>query len=305
MRVLYLVNDRPSFFDQQVEALADHGVEPTVLSVPGSRRHRGKRSPSDYLRFYPSVLRGALGEVDLVHAHYGLLGPFGLAQPRPVVLSLWGSELVGGIDRLRRISEFSARFASATVVPTREMRERLPTRAELIPFGIDTELFRPIPKREARERLGWDPAARIVLFPYDTERAVKNYPLARRAVDRLGLDVELRTVSGRPYEEMPLVMNASDALLVTSRYESGPMVVKEAVACDLPVVSTDVGFAREVLRDVSHSYVCEDEDEIVARLAEVFVAGERSDGREVYDPASLEETSEALFSLYERVLSRG
>ena len=305
MRVLYLVNDRPSFFDQQVEALSALGVEPTVLSVPGSRRDHGKRSPTDYLRFYPSVLRGALGEIDLVHAHYGLLGPFGLAQPRPIVLSLWGSELVGGIDRLRRISEFSARFASATVVPTREMQERLPTPAELIPFGIDTDLFRPIPTREARERLGWDPEARIVLFPYDTERAVKNYPLARRAVDRLGLDVELRTVSGRPYEEMPLVMNASDVLLVTSRYESGPMVVKEAAACNVPVVSTDVGFAREVLDGVSHSYVCADEDEIVARLAEVFVSGERSDGREVYDPASLEETGEALFSLYERVLARG
>lgn len=301
LRVLQLVTTPRSFFDQQVRVLEERGVACTVVEVP---RPTGGRGPGSYLRFYKRVLEEtAPRSYDLVHVNYGLLGPIGLAQPiRPVVLTLWGSELKGDVGWLERTSRFAARHSDAVVVPTEGLARELSTPHTLVPFGVDTELFRPMDRATARERLGWDGEETIVLFPYDSERPVKNYPLARRVVERLPMDVELRTVSGRPYEEMPIVMNACDALLVTSRYESGPMVVREAAACNLPVVSTDVGFVAEVLANVENSYVARSEDELTTRLARVLRSGARSNGRTTVSHLGLDEMGERLLGVYRSAL---
>lgn len=304
LRVLQLVTTPRPFFDQQVRVLEERGVTCTVVQVPRTAAGRG---PGSYIRFYKRVLEETTFEsYDLVHVNYGLLGPVGLAQPtRPVVLTVWGSELMGDIGWLDRVTRFAARRSDAVVVPTEGLARALSAPHTLVPFGVDTELFRPIDRATARERLGWDPEETIVLFPYDSERRVKNYPLARRVVDRLPMDAELRTVSGRPYEEMPIVMNACDALLVTSRHESGPMVVREAAACNLPVVSTDVGFAADVLANVENSYVARSEDDLVDRLARVLRSGDRSNGRTAVSHLGLDEMGERLLGVYRSALDSG
>jgi len=93
-------------------------------------------------------------------------------------------------------------------------------------------------------------------------------------------------------------------VLVTSRRESGPMVVKEAAMCNVPVVATDVGFVAESLDGVEHSHVCDSEDELVEGLATVLAADERSDGREQLEATSLEQMGERLVSVYEDALER-
>jgi len=244
MHVLHLITSTRSFFEQQISVLEDRGIECTVIGVPGEYSADSPRTPLDYLRFYPRVLSHVLSdEYDLVHGHYGLVAPFLLAQPtRPVVLSLWGTDLMSDMGWLRRISRYGARFADATIVPSPAMSTELDAEHVEIPFGVDTELFRPIPREEARNRIGWDTDARVALFPYDRSRDVKDFPRAERVADRADVDLEVRTIDDVPYEEMPYYMNASDVLLVTSTRESGPLVVKEAAACTVPIVSTDVGF---------------------------------------------------------------
>lgn len=295
--VLQLVTTRRSFFDQQVRALEARGVDCTVLEVP---RPDGGRGPGVFVRFYRDLLREAtFGEYDLIHANYGLVGPLALAQPtRPVILSIWGSEVMGYSNRLDRTTRFAARHSDAVIAPSEAVSRELDVPHTVIPFGVDTELFRPMDRDVAREYLGWEPEKRIVLFPYDPGRAVKNYPLAGRVVDRLSVDAELRTVSGLAYEEMPYVMNASDALLVTSDRESGPMVVKEALACGLPVVSTDVGFVDSVLSDVSNCSIGRSADDLAHSLDSILKRGQRADGREVIDGLGIEEMGEQLLTLY-------
>ncbi|WP_336362277.1 glycosyltransferase family 4 protein [Halalkalicoccus salilacus] len=296
--VLQLVTTPRSFFDQQVRVLEERGVRSTVVEVP---RSETGRHPSDFARFYARILRETAPPTgyDLVHANYGLVGPFALAQPiRPVVLTIWGSEVMGYSRRLDRVTRFSARHSDAVIAPSKAVSRELDTPHAVVPFGVDTELFRPMDRSESRERLGWDTDTRIVLFPYDPERGVKNYAMARQVVERASVDAELRTVSGLAYEEMPHVMNASDALLITSERESGPMVIKEAVACGLPVVSTDVGFARDVVEGVGGCTVGNSPAELARGLERALETTERPGGRDVIDGLGLERMAERLFTVY-------
>ena len=305
MKVLQLVTSPRPFFDQQVTALEARGVDCTVRAVPGAHSGDDGRSPADYARFYPRILSELRSnEYDLVHANYGLVAPFALAQPiRPVVVTLWGTDLMSDRSWLRSLSRFGARRADAAIVPSRPMARELEAPHELIPFAVDTDLFRPIPRAEARERVGWETDRPIALFPYDRDRAVKDFPRARRLVERADVDLELRPVTGVEYEAMPYYMNASDVLLVASNRESGPMVVKEAAACNLPIVSTDVGFVRETIGGVRNCTVSDDDTDLIAGL-ETAVAGGRSDGRAVVDGLGMETLGERLRAVYDRVLDR-
>src|SRR5258708_15921936 len=73
-------------------------------------------------------------------------------------------------------------------------------------------------------------------------------------------------------------MNACDALVFTSRQEGSPNVVKEALACNLPVVSVAIGDVPERLRDLAGCEVCADAepDTIAAALVRVLRRGERT-----------------------------
>jgi glycosyltransferase involved in cell wall biosynthesis len=304
MRVLNLVNAAEApFFEDQVAALERRGVDCETLSVPGTP---GERSPVDYCRFLARVGRHPTADYDVVHANYGLTAPPALLQRDvPVVCSFWGTDLMGTLAPLSRAF---ARFADAVIVPSRVMAEALDGDPHVVPFGVDTETFQPSSRGEARDALGWRADAAHVLFPYDPARSVKDHPRAVRVVDsvrtRVEADVELQTVSGVPHDRMPTYMNAADALLVTSRREAGPMVVREAMACNLPVVSTDVGFAREYLADVTPSHVCESDDALVDGLVDVLRRGDRSDGRAVVRDLTPERTARRIESVYDEVVSR-
>ena len=308
MKVLQLYTSTRSFYENQLDALERQGVECTRLRVPGSYDPDSPRSATDYARYYPKVLRESLGEYDLVHANYGLVAPFALAQPtRPVVLTLWGSDLMGECGWLERLSRFGAKHADSLVLPSERMAAELDVDHEIVPFGVDTDLFRPIPKTEARERLDWDDERRYVLFPYRPERPEKDYPRAARLVDRVdddavGGDVELVQVDGVDHETMPYYFNASDALLLTSKRESGPMVVKEAAACNVPVISTDVGFVDRVLDGVEASHVADADRELVGHLESVLEARQRSNGRRVLDGLDVDEMGEHLVDVYRRAI---
>ncbi|MFC7068804.1 glycosyltransferase [Halobaculum lipolyticum] len=314
VRVLNLVpSERSRFFVQQRATLRDLGVAETTLSVPSDRTYddgeTDGRSVVDYVRFLPTVVRHSLSDYDLVHANYGLTAPHALAQLRlPVVLSLWGTDLMGEYGWLSRRC---ARHADAVVVMSERMADELGTPCHVIPHGVDLDLFRPLPRDWARERLGWadDDRVRHVLFPYPPARGVKDYPRAERVADRVTeelageFDVRLHTVTGEPHDRMPLFMNAADVLLVTSEREGSPNAVKEALACDLPVVSTDVGDVPERLRGVSLSRVAADDDGLVEGVVAALRAGDRSDGRAAAEEIGLAESGERLRRVYEEVLS--
>jgi glycosyltransferase involved in cell wall biosynthesis len=310
LRVLNLVPSQHSrFFSQQVATLERLGVDCTTISVPGNREYddgdTSGRSVGDYARLYPQALRASFGDFDLVHANYGLTAPHAVCQPNlPVVLSLWGSDLYG---RYGPVSKLCARLADAVVVMSPAMAEELGRDAHVMPHGVDLSLFRPAPTAPARRRVGWEPDGSHVLFPYPPERGVKNYPRAQRiaaAADaRLPAPVTLHTITGVPHDEMPSYYNAADALLVTSHHEGSPNAVKEALACNVPVVSTDVGDVATRLAGLAHSRVCSTDAELVDALVAAVTTDDRTGGRDAVREISVERTGERLVELYRDVVS--
>lgn len=309
MNVLSLVTTRRPFYNDQVAALERAGVDVETVTVPGrfAPADAEGRSVADYLRFYPTVLRRSFDSFDLVHANNGLTAPHAVAQPNlPVVLTFWGADVLGRAYRKDLASRACAGVAEEVIVRSDEMREALGDGVHVIPHGVDLSAFEPMDRSAAREAVGWDHDARHVLFPYPPERTEKNYPLAKRVtgqVDgRATEDVRLQVVSGRPHERMPLYLNAADALLLASDFEGSPNVVKEALACDLPVVSTDVGDVRERLAGVEPSAVCASESALVAGLAAVLDADARANGREAVSHLGLREMGERIHEVYRAAL---
>ncbi|WP_224271139.1 glycosyltransferase [Haloprofundus salinisoli] len=308
MHVLNLTTNADArFYRLQVRALEEsHGVTCTTLSVPGKHHAGSPRTAADYLRFFPQVIRQSLGEYDLIHANYGLTAPMALSQPRlPVVLSLWGSDLEGSY---RAVSKTSARFCDAVIVMSEEMKESLGQECSVIPHGVDLERFSPTPQAEAQAELGWDDDKYHVLFPYSPERTVKDYPRAERVVeaarDQMSKPIELHTISGLPHPRVAVYMNASDSLLLTSKREGSPNVVKESLACNLPVVATRVGDVPERLAEVDPSFVCDSDEELVENLVRVLERNERSNGREEAKRIGIEQMADHIYEVYEEVLAK-
>ena len=310
MHVLTLTThaDAP-FMTQQMAALEDRGVSFSTLSVAGEVDAETARSPADYLRTVPSVISEAGNGYDLIHAHYGLTAPMAVAQRQtPVVLSLWGSDVHGPV---KPISTACAPLCDEVIVMSEEMRTELGQDCQVIPDGVDLERFQPKPQARAREAVGWDDVgdAFQVLFPYPPERTVKNHPRAERIVtvvdNLLERPVELRTVHGVDHDAVSDYMNAADALLLTSDSEGSPNSVKEALACNLPVVATDVGDVSERLAGVEPSRIATSDEELIDGLIDVLQREERSNGREAVREVSIERTTEQLLEVYERVADAG
>ena len=307
--VLHLVTAEEIFFRQQIETLESKGVDCEVCVVPGAEQVDGdmgsRRGPIEYLRYFPKVRRALReGEFDLVHANYGLTAPYAATQfSLPIVLTLWGSDVVG-FDGL--VTKAFAWRADAVTVRSAEMRELLGREdAHILPSGVDLDRFRPNDRDEARERVGWESDGAHVLFPYSPAYERKNYPLAERVVNAvagdLDRDVTLHTMSGVDHETVPYYVNAADCVLLTSDHEGSPNTVKEAMACNVPVVSTDVGDVRVRLDGVAPGGVGTDEAGLVAHLRDVLSSDDRSNGREAVREVSWDRIGERLVEIYGNV----
>lgn len=329
MKVLNLVTTSDSaHFQEQIRALEKNGVECEIIATSGSespiRDFSGSlpdlvpRKGQEFiyygataLSYYPKVLSESLqsDKYELVHATSGFVAPVGIAQPkRPVVITFWGTDLLGNYwgGKYKSVCRYCARKADATIVMSEEMKRELGCDAHVIPHGIDMEKFSPLPQYKAKRKLNWKEDQRYVLFPYHPDRTVKRYPLAKRVVEQvntqLDSDVSLIVLTGEAHWKVPLYMNAADVLLLTSEHEGSPNTVKEALACNLPVVATDVGDVEERLIDVSPSTICDSEEELIAALVNILKSYRRSNGRKQIKDLSLEQMGDQILEVYKNAV---
>jgi glycosyltransferase involved in cell wall biosynthesis len=165
-----------------------------------------------------------------------------------------------------------------------------------------------MPRSEARRRLGWQLDSAIAIFGGNPEVPAKGYRLAAAACEiaaRQVTNLELKTLGGIEPSQVPVMMNAADCLLFTSRAEGSPNVVKEALMCDLPVVATPVGDVRDLLAGVSPSWVCEPSAHVVGdAVAEALSEPARSDGRTKSAHLTTEAIAIRIVSIYEKMTSQ-
>jgi teichuronic acid biosynthesis glycosyltransferase TuaC len=256
MRVLVVTNmyptrERPAlgpFVRDQVEALRRRGDLDIELYAFGPGPRALVRAAAGLRRRY----RGR--RFDVVHAHFGLTAwPALLARLGPVAVTLHGNDLL--VRRSYLATRAVLPFTALTIAVSREFSANLPgagttRRVAVLPVGIDLERFRPIPRAEARARLGLDPAGTYLLFPHDPSRPLKRYD---RAVEAAG-DARLLTLGGVAPAEVPYWINAANAVLVPSEKEAFGLSVLEALACDVPAFATPVGIHPVALGGIDGAY---------------------------------------------------
>ncbi len=307
MRVLTVTNmypsaDRPvmgTFVAEQVESLRRRGLEVDVLFIDGPG---GKQN---YLRGVGDVRRATVRPYDLLHAHYVFCGVIALAQRRlPIVLTQHGIEAQQGWTV--GLCRWTSRRVAHTIASSPAVADalRLP-RVTVIPCGVDADLFRPMPQEAARQALGLPAEAPLVLFVGDP-RPEKRLPLLQAAFAQLQTrrpEAQLILVHSEPRERVALYMNACDVLALTSVAEGSPMVVREALACNLPVVSTDVGDVRALLADLPGCFIARpDPGDLADQLAQALAFAARTTGRERILPWSLAAVAEKIEAVYRQVL---
>ena len=282
MRVLFVASGNHGKISPVVKAqgdsLAKAGIEVDYFLIKGKgiKGYLGQILP---LRKYWKK-----GNFDVVHAHFSFSSYLAsLARVKPLVVSLMGSDLKATPWNKKMIRFFSKVFRwREIIVKSRDMAADLPMEVHVIPNGVDTELFVPMEKEMCRQRLGWKEGAKHVLFPANPGRAEKGFPLAQKAVPFLGCDVQLHVFENVEHKDTVYYYNAADAVLLTSQWEGSPNVIKEALACNCPLVSTDVGDVRERVEGLEGCYVAESRapQEIEGLLQKALAFEGKTCGRE-------------------------
>ena len=323
MRVLYVTSEWPTethpwyapFLVRQVEALRRAGVDVEVFPF------RGQRKVKNYVRIYRRLHTRIRDEsFDVIHAQFGHSGFLAsVPKRRPLVVTFQGSDLQGIYTSKGRYHPISyplrtamqwVAFAADEVVLVAEHMHRFLRRRDyhVLPGGVDLGLFRPMPQEEARRQLSLDPDRLLVAFVGSPTNAVKRHWLAQEVVGNLpeALGVELLTVTEVSPEQVPIYLNAADALLVTSKHEGSPNVVKEAMACCLPIVSVHVGDVSERLAKATGCAVVASDDpkEIACQLEQILRRRERTNGWEVAQELDEDRLALRQIEVYERAIAK-
>jgi teichuronic acid biosynthesis glycosyltransferase TuaC len=300
-----------TYIKSQIVSLIAEGVEVEVLHPkPGSVWFR---YPWTIMQIF---LKTRTEHFDIVHGHYGQWCLFARLQRRiPVVASFLGSDLLGTKSKPKKLnnqvvwmSRWLCDHVDAVIVKSEQMKRIAgKNRIFVIPNGVDFALFHPIPRAEARHALGWDQERKYVLFGNNPAIPLKNFKLARAAIECLnarGVPAELVVAHGLPQTKVVQYINASNALILPSLSEGSPNIVKETMACNVPVVATDVGDVAEVIGRTEGCSVCPyDAEALATGLERALQRSDPTTGRT--DIAHLECSCVAkqVIAVYEQVLN--
>jgi len=326
MRVLWTHNFDPAQPNSQVYmSTAAAGVR--ALGVDLHLEYLGNlRSIPNLLRARRRVRRASRG-FDLVHAQYGSACALATAAADavPKVLSIRGNDWTvhAGTSgffyvhtRLARAMTRAALGAyDAVIAVSRRLASELTAAAprvavSTVPSPVDLDCFVPRDKAEARSLLGHPGSTeKWVLFTaLRLDDPIKRFPLAQEAAaiaQAARGDVRLRIASTLPHADIPLFVAACDVILCTSETEGWPNSVKEALACNVPFVSTDVSDLRDIAAREPSCRVCPPDPRILAEnMCQVLASGMRTDLRRHVVGMGLGATSDRLIEIYQAVLAR-
>ena len=285
MKVLYVSsgNDKNfnivPFIKEQGESLKRLGVDVSNYPIKG-KGLLGYLKAGFTLRKYLKS-----NHYDLIHAHFTLSGYAAVLGSRriPIVLSLMGSDAYGeyvGENKVLFLSRYLTLltfliqpFVKAIISKSDNMEKYvyLKRKSFIVPNGIDTEKFKPNTTNK-RDELGFKPMVKQVLFLGSHTSVRKNIKLAQRAMAHLNLkDVELINPYPISHEAIPKYLNSVNVLSMCSFMEGSPNVIKEAMACNCPIVATDVGDVKWVLGKTEGCYIASFQPEdYAAKLQEAL-----------------------------------
>jgi len=308
---------------------SDYGIVPFVKNQGESLKKAGVE-----LEFFTVIGKGIKGylkninrlkkqinknDYDVIHAHYSLIALVTLLtfSRKPLVISLMGSDAYGDYDEKGRrvfssyfpmiITQIVQPFAKAIIVKSGNIKKYVYSgkKTHIVPNGVNFERFQPMDKNECRRKLNLSPEQKIVLFLANPEDPRKNYKLLKEAesfFDKRGIEI----INPFPIKnkDFPLYLNACDVFVLTSYNEGSPNVIKEAMACNCPIVATDVGDVKEVISGVEGCYLTSfDPEDLAEKLKKAIEFGGRTRGRKHINHLKDENVANKIIKIYESILN--
>lgn len=282
------------FVAEQFASLKDAGCEAELFLLQGNYWKQWKALRRKIREFRP----------DVIHAHYGLTCLVSNMATRrvPVVSTYHGSDI--NVASVRRFSKIAMRLSTWNIFVSKRNMELAGAvdgkKASLVSCGVALSNDQKQSRSEARKASGWRANDKKVLFAGAFDNGVKDPELAMDAIASLNEslhsmsrdkslnepltlnDVELMELKGYTREEVNRLMCAVDCLLMTSKTEGSPQVIKEAMACGCPIVSVDVGDVAERTEGVDGCFVVKSREprEIAEALKKAIVYDGKTNGRE-------------------------
>ena len=239
---------------------------------------------------------------DLIHAHYGLAALLlSISISRPFIVTFHGSD----INKLYQmvLSIIPSILSKKNIFVSNRLLNKFVLSSMkkniVLPCGVNTKLFYPTSKFAARKQLNLDLNKKIVLFSSSFDNPVKNLKLAKQVLDLLKKDVIFIEANNIEREDMSILLNAVDVLLITSFYEGSPQISKEAMACNCPIVSVDVGDISIQIKGVKNSFVVKRDPKLLAdKINLIFNNNLQSDGYDIIKKYDIVNIANELEKIY-------
>lgn len=286
-----------SFITEQLDSLVQKGLTIEIYGITG-------KGMKGYLNNLSSLkAKIDLFKPDIVHAHFGLSGLLACLQRKtPVVVTLHGSDI--NTTKNRIFSRMAVFLSRETIFVEEAMSRKLRMKHPIIiPCGVNMKIFNSTPSAEARKKIGLDPEKIFILFAGAFNNWIKNSKLAQDAIRLLNnSNIELIELKDRSRKEVALLMNSCNVILMTSISEGSPQVIKEAFACNRPVVSTDVGDVKERFMGIEGCFICTYHAEDVAAKLKLALHFERTNARYSISNLELDLIADRIIEIYHSIL---
>ena len=151
----------------------------------------------------------------------------------------------------------------------------------------------------AQKELNWDNSKKHILFASNPNRIEKNFILTQEAFNLLHQkDLELHYLKDVANEQMPYYYNASDVVILTSLWEGSPNVVKEAMACNRPIVSTDVGDVKKIIKNIEGCYIVNYNADEISKFIQKSLMFMETNGRKNVEYLDEKNISKEIINIY-------
>jgi glycosyltransferase involved in cell wall biosynthesis len=292
-----------SFVRSQFQSLKAEGLDMLLFPIRG----KGMKSYAKGIVELRKIVRKE--HPDVVHAHYSICGIVAklacLGTKTKVIVSILGS-FPRDTFKLHWVRFCIKHVWDATITKSQRTANQLGIDLPVIPNGVNLDQFTLIDKGEAKTMCGFEEDKKYVIWCSNPSRTEKRFGWAREAVELLKDDkVVLLPVYDKTHDEVVKYMCAADVLLLTSEMEGSPNVIKEAMACNCPIVSTDVGDVRWVTEGVQGTYVAPIGDTLALShcLRDALNYARRTEGRKriIEYGLTTKEIAKKIKSIYDAI----
>ena len=257
MKILEVSRYKDNFADHQLpfvteqgESLRAAGCEVDFFLVKGNYIKAVKALKAKIREFKP----------DIVHAHYGLSAITAELQSlAPVVTTFHNGETHRWyVNLMSSLMSLRAKHVIYVAPHVRELSYFKAKNYSIIPCGVSLDDCFLMDKAEARKQLGWNDDKKYILFGGAFDNLRKNYPLLKQAVsiiDNQKSKIEVIEMRGLSRYDCVLRMNACDVFALPTKNEGSPQALKEAMACNCPILATDVADIKHLLGGLPGHYI--------------------------------------------------